>query len=130
MNEDLAMSSPSRNAITVAASCRPATGPSRRKLLQLAAAALLSAIGPALGMQMFPSRPIRLIVGFAVGGPNDIAARLIAQWLSQRIGQQVVVENRPGAGSNVATEAVIHAPADGYTLLLVPAPAAINATLY
>ena len=73
---------------------------------------------------------MHIIVGFAAGGPNDISARLIGQWLSERLGQQFVVENRPGAGGNVATELVVRAPADGYTLLLVPAPAAINATLY
>jgi tripartite-type tricarboxylate transporter receptor subunit TctC len=124
------MSPPFRNAIPVAASPRHPKEPSRRKLLQFGAAALLSPLGSALGTQMFPSRPVHIIVGFAVGGPNDISARLIAQWLSQRFGQQFVVENRAGAGGNVATESVIHAPADGYTLLLVPAPAAINATLY
>ena len=70
------------------------------------------------------------MVGFAAGGPNDISARLMGQWLSERLSQQFVVENRPGAGGNVATELVVRAPADGYTLLLVPAPAAINATLY
>jgi tripartite-type tricarboxylate transporter receptor subunit TctC len=73
---------------------------------------------------------VRIIVGFAAGGPNDILARLIGQWLSQRLGQPFVIENRPGAGSNIATEAVVHAPPDGYTLLLVGTPNAINATLY
>ncbi len=80
--------------------------------------------------ESYPARPVHIIVGFAAGGPNDISARLIAQWLSERLGQQFVIENRTGAGGNVATEFVVRAPADGYTLLLVPAPAAINATLY
>jgi tripartite-type tricarboxylate transporter receptor subunit TctC len=78
----------------------------------------------------YPSRPARIIVGFAAGGPNDILARLIGQWLSERLGQPFVIENRPGAGSNIATEAVVHATPDGYTLLLVGTPNAINATLY
>jgi tripartite-type tricarboxylate transporter receptor subunit TctC len=73
---------------------------------------------------------VRVIVGFAAGGPNDILARLIGQWLSERLGQPFVIENRLGAGSNIATEAVVRAPPDGYTLLLVGSPNAINATLY
>ena len=80
--------------------------------------------------QAYPTRPVRIIVGFTPGGTTDIAARLIGQWLSERSGQQFVIENRPGAGSNIAAEAVVNAPADGYTLLLVGAPNAINATLY
>lgn len=104
---------------------------SRRRLLHLAAG---SAVVPALSgfasAQTYPSRPVRIIVGFAAGGPNDILARLIGQRLSDRFGQPFVIENRPGAGSNIATEAVVHAAPDGYTLLLVGTPNAINATLY
>ena len=121
------MSAPFRNATPVAVS---PIEPSRRKFIQLGAAALLSPLGSALGAQRFPSRPVRIVVGFATGGPNDISARLLAQCLSERLKKQFIVENRAGAGGNIATEAVVHAPADGYTLLLVPAPAAINATLY
>ena len=103
----------------------------RRNFLHLAAgAATLPAMSHSAWAQTYPTRPVHLMVGFAAGGPNDISARLMGQWLSERLGQQFVVENRPGAGSNVATEFVVHAPADGYTLLLVAAPAAINATLY
>jgi tripartite-type tricarboxylate transporter receptor subunit TctC len=103
----------------------------RRQFLHLAAGAVaLPALSRFAWAQAYPSRPVRIIVGFAAGGPNDILARLIGQWLSQRLGQPFVVENRPGAGSNIATEAVVRAPADGYTLLLVGTPNAINATLY
>jgi tripartite-type tricarboxylate transporter receptor subunit TctC len=103
----------------------------RRHFLRLAAgASALPAISRFAWGQSYPSRPVRIIVGFAAGGPNDILARLIGQWLSQRLGQQFVVENRAGAGSNIATEAVVRAPPDGYTLLLVGSPNAINATLY
>ena len=80
--------------------------------------------------QSYPTRPVHIVVGFAAGGPNDISARLIGQWLSERLGQQFVIENRPGAASNLATEDVVRAAADGYTLLSVAPPAAINATLY
>jgi tripartite-type tricarboxylate transporter receptor subunit TctC len=103
----------------------------RRQFLHLAAcAAALPTLSRFAWAQTYPMRPVHIIVGFAAGGPNDISARLIGQWLSDRLGQPFVVENRPGAGSNVATEFVARAPADGYTLLLVAAPAAINATLY
>jgi tripartite-type tricarboxylate transporter receptor subunit TctC len=80
--------------------------------------------------QSYPARPVHIIVGFAAGGPNDISARLIGAWLSERLGRQFVIENRPGAASNLATEDVVRAAADGYTLLSVAPPAAINATLY
>jgi tripartite-type tricarboxylate transporter receptor subunit TctC len=104
---------------------------SRRTLLQTAGGLLaLPTLTHIASAQAYPARPVRLIVGFAAGGPNDITARIIAQWLSERLGQQFIVENRPGAGSNIATELVVRAPADGYTLLLVPPPAAINTTLY
>ena len=103
----------------------------RRQFLHLAAgAAALPAVSRFAWAQTYPSRPVRIIVGFAAGGPNDILARLIGQWLSERLGQPFVIENRPGAGSNIATEAVVRAPPDGYTLLLVGPPNAINATLY
>jgi tripartite-type tricarboxylate transporter receptor subunit TctC len=103
----------------------------RRQLLHLAAgAAALPALSGFASAQTYPSRPVRIIVGFAAGGPNDILARLIGQWLSERLGQPFVIENRSGAGSNIATEAVVHATPDGYTLLLVGTPNAINATLY
>jgi tripartite-type tricarboxylate transporter receptor subunit TctC len=104
---------------------------SRRKLLHTAGSALAAqALTRIAAAQTYPARPVRIVVGFAAGGPNDITARIVAQWLSERLGQQFIVENRPGAGSNTATEYVVRAPADGYTLLLVPPPAAINTTLY
>jgi tripartite-type tricarboxylate transporter receptor subunit TctC len=103
----------------------------RRKLLRLAAgAAALPAISRFAWAQAYPSRPVRIIVGAAPGGFQDIIARLVGQWLSERLGQQFIVENRPGAGSNIATEVVVRAPADGYTLLVVGPPNAINTTLY
>jgi tripartite-type tricarboxylate transporter receptor subunit TctC len=103
----------------------------RRRFLQLGAGAAAVAVGsrPAW-TQTYPARPVRFLVGFAAGGPTDIAARLMGQWLSERLRQQFVIENRPGAGSNIATEAVVRAAPDGHTLLLVGASAAINATLY
>jgi tripartite-type tricarboxylate transporter receptor subunit TctC len=80
--------------------------------------------------QSYPTRPVRVIVPFTPGGTNDIVGRLIAQWLSERLGQQFVIENRPGAGTNIGTEAVVRAPADGYTLLVIATANATNATLY
>jgi len=103
----------------------------RRNFMRLAGAtALAPAFSRLAGAQDYPTRPVRLIVGFPPGGGTDVAARLVGQWLSERIGQPVVIENRPGAGSNIATEAVVHAAADGHTLLLVSTAHAINATLY
>src|SRR5262245_21275949 len=103
----------------------------RRRFLHLAAsAAALSAFTRAAWPQAYPARPVRIVVGFTAGGSLDIAARLMAQWLTQRLGQPFVVENRPGASTNIATEAVVRAPADGYTLLLGGAINAINATLF
>jgi tripartite-type tricarboxylate transporter receptor subunit TctC len=94
----------------------------RRRFLHLAAgAAALPAVTRNARAQGYPTRPVRIIVGFPAGGGNDVIARLIGQWLSERLGQQFVIENRPGAGSNIAVEAVVRAPADGYTLLLVNA---------
>src|SRR5262245_28214331 len=105
--------------------------PHRRQFLHLAAgAAALPAVARIARAQAYPTRPVRLIVGFPAGGGADIVARLISQWLSERLGQQFIVENRPGAGSNIATEAVVRAPPDGYTLLLVVPANAISATLY
>lgn len=104
---------------------------SRRNLLTFASCFFAFAILARTAIALdYPARPVHIIVGLAAGGPNDIAARLIAQWLSKRLDQSFVVENRPGAASNLATEYVVHASPDGYTLLLVPTPAAINATLY
>jgi tripartite-type tricarboxylate transporter receptor subunit TctC len=103
----------------------------RRQFLRLAAgAAALPAAPRIAGAQSYPARPVRIIVGFPPGGPNDIVARIIGQWLSERLGQPFVIESRPGGGSNVGTEAVVRAPADGHTLLLASASNAINATLY
>jgi tripartite-type tricarboxylate transporter receptor subunit TctC len=103
----------------------------RREFLHLAAgAAVLPTASRIARAQAYPTRPVRIIVGFAPGGAADIMARLIGQWLSERLGQQFVIENRPGAGGNVATEAAVRAPADGYTLLLAHSINAINATLY
>jgi tripartite-type tricarboxylate transporter receptor subunit TctC len=103
----------------------------RRKFLHLTTgAAALPAVSHIAWAQTYPTRPVRIVVGFPPGGGADITARLIGQWLSERLGQPFVVENRPGAGGNISTEAVVRAPADGYTLLLVTSPNAISATLY
>jgi tripartite-type tricarboxylate transporter receptor subunit TctC len=103
----------------------------RRKFLHLAAAAAaLPAVSRIARAQIYPTRPVRIIVGFAAGGSSDIGARLIGQWLQERLGQPFVIENRPGAATNIATETVVHAPPDGYTLLTVGPSSTINATLY
>jgi tripartite-type tricarboxylate transporter receptor subunit TctC len=103
----------------------------RRQVLRLAAGAAALATVPCIAAaQSYPSKPVRVVVGFAAGGGVDILARLTGQWLSERLGQQFIVETRPGAGSNMATEAVVKAPPDGYTLLLVNSANAINASLY
>jgi tripartite-type tricarboxylate transporter receptor subunit TctC len=103
----------------------------RREFLHLAAgAAVLPAVSHIARAQAWPTRPVRIMVGVAPGGSNDILARLMGQWLSERLGQPFIIENRPGGSSNIATEAVVRAPADGYTLLMVNPNNAINATLY
>ncbi len=103
----------------------------RRQFLRLvASAAALPAVSRIAKAQTYPTRPVRIVVGFPPGGPGDILARLMGQWLSERLGHPFIIENRPGAGGNIATEAVVNAPPDGYTLLLVNAGHAINATLY
>src|SRR5437588_705019 len=103
----------------------------RRQFLRLAGAAVaLPAVSRIARAQVYPSRQIRLIIGYPPGGSADITARLTAQWLTDRLGQSVIIESRPGGGTNIATEAVINAPPDGYTLLLVAPANAINATLY
>ena len=104
---------------------------SRRRLLGLAAAGIaLPAMPLVARAQTYPSRPVRIVVGFAAGGTSDIGARLIGQWLQEHLGQPFVIENRPGAATNIATEMVVRAPADGYTLLMVGPSSTINATLY
>ena len=103
----------------------------RRQFLRLAAsAAALPALSRVAAAQAYPSRPVRIIVPFAAGGGTDITARVIAQWLSERLGQQFVIENRPGGGTNIGTEAAAKATADGYTLLMVGTSNTANPALY
>jgi tripartite-type tricarboxylate transporter receptor subunit TctC len=103
----------------------------RRQFLHLAVGtAVLPAVTRVAKAETYPIRPVRVIVTFAAGGPNDIIARLMGQWLSERFGQQFVIENRPGAGGTIGTEVVVNAPPDGYTLVLASPANAINATLY
>jgi tripartite-type tricarboxylate transporter receptor subunit TctC len=103
----------------------------RRQMIRLAAGLVASPLASRLaGAQAYPTRPIRLLVGFAPGGGNDIVGRLIGQWLSDHLGQPIVVENRPGASTNIATESVVRSPPDGYTLLFCGVSSTINATLY
>jgi tripartite-type tricarboxylate transporter receptor subunit TctC len=105
--------------------------PHRRHFLHLAAgAAALPAASRLAWTQAYPSRPVRIVVGLTAGSASDIVARLVGQWLSERLGQPFVIENRPGAGTNIAAEAVVRSTPDGYTLLLVASPNAINASLY
>jgi tripartite-type tricarboxylate transporter receptor subunit TctC len=104
---------------------------SRRTFLQLAACAIaLPSLARLARAQAYPTRPVHIVAAFGAGGGVDITARLIGQWLSERLGQQFVVENRPGAGGNLGTEVAVNAPPDGYTLLLATLPNAVNATLY
>jgi tripartite-type tricarboxylate transporter receptor subunit TctC len=103
----------------------------RRLFLQLSASVATAPLLPGLAWALdYPTRPVRWINGFAPGGAPDVIARLLGQWLAARLGQNFVIENRPGAGTNIATETVARAPADGYTLLLVASPNLINASLY
>src|SRR5262245_41488714 len=103
----------------------------RRHFLHLAVgAAALPAVPRIAWAQAYPSRPVRFVVGWPAGGTTDIAARLMGQWLTERLGQPFIIENRPGAASNIGTEAVARAPADGYTLLAVTGTNTVNATLY
>src|SRR6202521_785034 len=103
----------------------------RREFFRFAASGVaLASIPCSARAETYPARPVHVIVGFPPGAASDINARLIGQWLSDRLGQQFIVDNRPGAGSNIATEEVVRAAADGYTLLLVTPPNAINASLY
>ncbi len=103
----------------------------RRTFLHLAAgAAALPAVSRFACAQTYPARPVRIVVGFAPGGPNDINARLIGQWLSERLGQPFIIDNRPGASGNIAMESVVRSPPDGYTLVMIALSSAVNATLF
>jgi tripartite-type tricarboxylate transporter receptor subunit TctC len=105
--------------------------PHRRQFLHLAAGAAALPFAPHVARaQAYPTRPVRLIVGFPAGGTTDILARITGQWLSERLGQQFIIENRAGAGGNIGTEAVVKAPPDGYTLLQIATPNGLNAALY
>src|SRR4051812_17677117 len=106
------------------------TPPRRRFLCLAAGAASLPVVSWLARAQAYPTRPVRIVVGFAAATGADILARLIGQWLSERLGQQFIIENRPGAGTNVATEMVVRSAPDGHTLLAVSPANAINATLY
>jgi tripartite-type tricarboxylate transporter receptor subunit TctC len=108
----------------------PALTLPRRRFLQIAGAAALPGLPRGAVAQAWPNRPLRWLIGYPAGGSTDLVARIMGQWLSERLGQPVVIENRPGAGTNLATQAVVNAPPDGYTLLLAVATNAINATLY
>ena len=123
---------PRRQSAPRSDECRLATQHPRRRVLSLVAgAAAIPAVSRITWAQAYPVRPVRIVVGFAAGGGGvDIVARLIGQWLSERLGQQFIVENRPGAATNIATEAVVRAPPDGYTLLLVSTTATINVSFY
>ncbi len=104
--------------------------PRRRFLTLIASAAALPAASHMARAQSYPTRPVRIVVGFSAGGPNDINARLIGQWLSERLGQQFIIDNRPGASGNIAMEQVVKSPPDGYTLTMIALSSAVNATLY
>ena len=105
--------------------------PSRRRFLRLAAAGVAApAVSRAATAQAWPSQPLRWVVGFPPGGSGDIVARIMAAWLAERLGQPVVIENKPGASTNISIQTVVNAPPDGYTLLFIAASAALNVSLF